>query len=86
MSDQGPENQEPKYRPDGSLSGKTVGKVVGFSCLATLIIPIVMFYGLVQSTSKLGEAPEVEPSVSALSGLAEEYKQQVQENHDLIPS
>jgi len=86
MSDQGPENQEPKYRPDGSVPGKTVGRVIGFSCLATLIIPIVMFYGLVQSTSKLGEAPEVAPSVSALTGLAEEYKQQVKDNSDLIPS
>jgi hypothetical protein len=69
-------------------TGKIVARVIGFSCLSTLIIPIWIISQIVGYTNNLHNQlnPEPDPSVVALTPLADEYKSQVKENASLLSS
>lgn len=67
-------------------TGKIVARVIGFSCLSTLVIPIWIIFQIVGYTNSLNNQvnPEPNPSVVALSPQAAEYKAQVTENAKML--
>ena len=80
-------DQPAPVKPRAS-TGKIIARVIGFSCLSTLLIPIWFVVQIVSYTNTLNSQvnPEPIPSVVELAPMAEAYKTQVKENASLIPS
>lgn len=90
MSDLIQDENKPSEKPPGTVPAKTVLKVIGFSCLAVLLVPLVIFGGLIVQSQNLGnstnDSENLSPTMTSQMALAEEYKQEFQDNMDLIPS
>lgn len=69
-------------------TGTIIARVIGFSCLSTLLIPIAIVISIIGYNNNLNSQlnPEPEPSVVALIPFATEYRAQVTENMSLLPS
>jgi len=83
-----PASDQPAPVKPRASTGKIVARVIGFSCLSTLLIPIWIVIQIISYTNTLNAQvnPEPIPSVLELRPLADEYKAQVTENVALIPS
>lgn len=81
------QNEPPPVKPRAS-TGKIVARVIGFSCLSTLLIPIWIVIQIVSYTNNLNAQvnPEPLPSVVELSPMATEYKAQVTDNAKMLAS
>ncbi len=81
------QNQPATVKPRAS-TGKIVARVIGFSCLSTLLLPIWIVIQIISYSNSMNSQlnPEPIPSVVELSPMATEYKAQVVENVSLIPS
>lgn len=83
-----PANEQPAPVKPRASTGKIVARVIGFSCLSTLIIPIWIISQIISYSNNLNAQvnPEPDPSVVALSPLATEYKAQVTEKASMLSS
>ena len=83
-----PANDQPAPVKPPLSTGKIVARVIGFSCLSTLIIPIWIISQIISYSNNLNAQvnPEPLPSVVELSPMATEYKAQVTENAKMLAS
>jgi len=83
-----PTNDQPAPVKPRASTGKIVARVIGFSCLSTLLLPIWIISQIISYTNSMNSQlnPEPIPSVVELSPMATEYKAQVMDNVSLIPS
>jgi hypothetical protein len=83
-----PANDQPAPVKPRASTGKIVARVIGFSCLSTLLLPIWIVSQIISYTNSMNSQlnPEPIPSVVELSPMATEYKAQVMDNVSLIPS
>jgi hypothetical protein len=83
-----PANDQPATVKPRASTGKIVARVIGFSCLSTLLLPIWIVIQIISYSNSMNSQlnPEPIPSVVELSPMATEYKAQVVENVSLIPS
>jgi hypothetical protein len=83
-----PANDQPAPVKPRASTGKIVARVIGFSCLSTLLLPIWIVIQIISYSNSMNSQlnPEPIPSVVELSPMATEYKAQVVENVSLIPS
>ena len=83
-----PANVQPAPVKPRASTGKIVARVIGFSCLSTLLLPIWIISQIISYTNSMNSQlnPEPIPSVVELSPMATEYKAQVMDNVSLIPS
>jgi hypothetical protein len=83
-----PPNDQPAPVKPRASTGKIVARVIGFSCLSTLLLPIWIISQIISYTNSMNSQlnPEPIPSVVELSPMAAEYKAQVVDNVSLIPS
>jgi len=83
-----PANDQPAPVKPRASTGKIVARVIGFSCLSTLLLPIWIISQIISYTNSMNSQlnPEPIPSVVELSPMATEYKAQVMDNVSLIPS
>jgi len=83
-----PANDQPAPVKPRASTGKIVARVIGFSCLSTLLLPIWIISQIISYTNSMNSQlnPEPIPSVVELSPMATEYKAQVVDNVSLIPS
>ncbi|MCX6495915.1 MAG: hypothetical protein NTW23_01095 [Rhodoluna sp.] len=83
-----PANDQPAPVKPRASTGKIVARVIGFSCLSTLIIPIWIISQIISYSNNLNAQvnPEPDPSVVALSPMATEYKAQVTEKASMLSS
>ena len=83
-----PASDKPAPVKPRASTGVIIARVIGFSCLSTLLIPIWIVIQIISYTNSLNSQvnPEPIPSVLELTPLADEYKAQVTENVALIPS
>ena len=83
-----PANDQPAPVKPPLSAGKIVARVIGFSCLSTLIIPIWIISQIISYSNNLNAQvnPEPDPSVVALSPMATEYKAQVTEKASMLSS
>ncbi len=81
------QNEPAPVKPRAS-TGKIVARVIGFSCLSTLLIPIWIVIQIVVYTNNLSAQvnPEPAPSVVELTPKATEYLADVKSNMALLPS
>lgn len=83
-----PASDQPAPAKPRASTGKIVARVIGFSCLSTLLLPIWIVIQIISYSNSMNSQlnPEPIPSVVELSPMATEYKAQVVENVSLIPS
>ncbi len=83
-----PANDQPAPVKPRASTGKIVARVIGFSCLSTLLIPIWIVIQIVGYTNNLNAQvnPEPLPSVAELTPKATEYLADVKSNMALLPS
>jgi hypothetical protein len=83
-----PASDQPAPVKPRASTGVIIARVIGFSCLSTLLIPIWFVIQIISYTNSLNAQinPEPIPSVVELSPMATEYKAQVMDNVSLIPS
>ncbi len=83
-----PANDQPAPVKPRASTGKIVARVIGFSCLSTLLIPIWIVIQIVGYTNNLNAQvnPEPLPSVVELSPMATKYKAQVTDNAKMLAS
>lgn len=82
-----PVTEEPTAKPKASTQ-TIVGRVIGFACLSTLLIPIGIILFIVGFNNNLQSTlnPTPAPSVQELTPKATEYLTQVTDNMSLLPS
>lgn len=78
-------NQKQTVVKPKASKGEIVARVVGFSCLSTLLIPIGLVFSLISYQQGL-QVPAPSQSVLELRPSATEYLRQVEANRSLIPS
>ncbi len=83
-----PANDQPAPVKPPLSAGKIVARVIGFSCLSTLIIPIWIISQIISYSNNLNAQvnPEPLPSVAELTPKATEYLADVKSNMALLPS
>ena len=81
-------NQEPKVTKPRASTGTMVARVIGFTCLSTLLIPIGLVVLIIGYNNNLNSQlnPDPAPSVIELRPQATEYLAQVTGNMNLLPS
>ena len=83
-----PANDQPAPVKPPLSTGKIVARVIGFSCLSTLLLPIWIVIQIIGYSNNLNAQvnPEPDPSVVALTPMATEYKAQVTEKASMLSS
>ena len=85
LPDQSNSEVTPTQKKTLSRGGK-IGMIVGFSCLGTLLLPILIIASLINGNKAMVYTPDPDERTVELAPLAAQYQSQVKKNFKLLPS